>query len=225
MNTSTPTIGRLQLFKTAVLGGTLLIAAALMFSTPATAHNAVVDTIPADGDTVTTSPVDIVISTSDELLDLGGTGSGFAIVVRDASGLYYGDGCVDVGSTDMGAIADLGEAGEYTVTYRFVSADGHSLSDSFGFSFDPSASHTPVSGSASPPQCGVGPDTPTSSTDAESPTPGVVVAEPLAEPLVDAELLGSDEPQGGIITVAIAGVLVAAAIALLVWLVRRRNGS
>ncbi len=204
MNTSTRAIDRLQLFTASVLGGVLLVAAVLMLPTPAIAHNAVVDTIPADGDTVTTSPVDIVISTSDELLDLGGTGSGFAIVVQDASGLYYGDGCVDVGSTDMGAIADLGEAGEYTVTYQFVSADGHSLSDSFSFSFDPSASHTPASGSASPLQCGVG---------------------PVAEPLVDAEPLGSDEPEGGIITVVFAGVLIVLSITLLVWMVRRRNGN
>jgi methionine-rich copper-binding protein CopC len=200
-----------------------LTALALVFWTApgALGHNVVQETTPEPGSTVTDSPVDIRIVTNDQLLDLGGTGSGFAIVVRNAEGLYYGDGCVTIGETDISSTADLGGAGDYTVTYQFVSADGHSLSDSFSFSFAPDSSHSPARGFPDPPVCGVESglvDAPvgqiTEATPGES-----VVAVPILEEIAD------DQPERGLITLAIATVLVVLSITLLVWMVKRKSGN
>jgi methionine-rich copper-binding protein CopC len=195
----------------------------LTAQSPSFGHNAVLETTPAAGETISVSPVDIRIRTNDTLLDLGGTAAGFAIIVQDQAGLHFGDGCVSVGETDFSTQAELGAAGEYRVTYQFVSADGHGLSDSFSFDFAPDASHTPASGSAQAPQCaGAGREESdsdeTTATDVTT-TPGTVVAEPTSDLVVEA-----DEPEQGVVTVAIAAVLIVISLTLLVWMVRRRNG-
>ena len=192
-------------------------------SPSASSHNAVVATTPEAGSTVTDSPIDIRIVTSDQLLDLGGTGSGFAIVVRDADGLYYGDGCVDIGGSDMSTLADLGQGGEYTVTFQFVSADGHSLSDSFVFTFAPTPSHAPATGVTTPPQCGVAPEPIDALIDETTETDPTDMPEgAVAEPTVD-DIMVDDQGERGPITLAIAAVLVTLSITLLVWMVRRRD--
>lgn len=120
----------------------------------AMAHNQVVQTTPAAGSTVTTSPVEIEIVTTDQLLDLGGNASGFAVTVQDSAGSYFGDGCVRVDGPALYASAELGDAGEYTVTYQYISADGHSLSDAFVFFFEPTPEHSAAVGQSGPPVCG-----------------------------------------------------------------------
>ena len=205
---------------------TIAAFAVISWSAPgASGHNVVLETSPEAGSTVSDSPVDIRVVTNDKLLDLTGTGSGFAIVVRDTDGLYYGDGCVTVGDTDMSVTAALGEPGDYTVTFQFVSADGHSLSDSFSFTFDPESSHTPATGLEEAPQCGVEPIIPiiegdeTTATDPEGLGEGVV-----AEP-VDEELKLEEPAERWPMTLLIASILVGFSIALLAWLVRRSKSS
>ena len=187
---------------------------------PVFAHNLVLDTIPQAGDTVTESPLEVHVITSDELLDLAGTGAGFAIAVQDEAGSYYGDGCVTIAEREMFTTVELGEAGTYQVTYQFVSADGHSLSENFVFAFAPVASHSPALGQSVAPQCGMGTmmdDIVGDETTVTAETPEDVVAEPLE---ADAELPG---PSRDVITVAIAAVLIVLSITLLVWMVIRRN--
>lgn len=205
------------------VGAVMSAAVGLAAHSPALAHNVVIETAPANGDTVSVSPVHLRIVTNDAVLDLSGTGSGFAIVVQDSAGLHYGDGCVTVGNTDFSASADLGGAGEYRVTYQFVSADGHSLSDGFTFRFTPDATHTTTPGGSDIPECGAahslesGVDE-TTETDLTT-TDETVFAEPTSELPTD-----GDEPERGVTTVAIAGVLIVLSVTLLVWMVRRRNG-
>lgn len=126
----------------------------------AMAHNQVAQTTPAAGSTVTMSPVEIEIVTTDQLLDLGGNASGFAVTVQDSARSYFGDGCVRVDGPALYASAELGNAGEYTVTYQYISADGHSLSDAFVFFLEPATGHTPTPGQSSPPVCGASADEP-----------------------------------------------------------------
>ena len=137
-----------------LLSAGLLALLSVAFGQIAIAHNQVASTTPAAGSTVTTSPVEIEIVTTDQLLDLGGNGSGFAVTVQDSAGSYFGDGCVRVDGPALYASAELGAAGEYTVTYQYISADGHSLSDSFVFFFEPAADHTALLGQSTPPVCG-----------------------------------------------------------------------
>lgn len=197
-----------------------LLGVPLAGISPVFAHNLVLDTIPQAEDTVTESPLEVHVITSDELLDLAGTGAGFAIAVQDEAGSYYGDGCVTIAERDMFTTVELGEAGTYQVTYQFVSADGHSLSESFVFAFAPDASHSPAIGQPVAPQCGMETmvsDLVADETTVTAETPEDVVAEPLE---ADAELPG---PSRDVITIAIAAVLIVLSITLLVWMVIRRN--
>ena len=140
-----------------LLGGTLL-GALLLGASPAYAHNVVEDRTPAPDSSVTDSPVTISLTTDDVFLDLSGETKGFGVAVRDSAGLYYGDGCVELSERTMTASAELGQAGTYEIIYQFVSADGHSLSESYEFAFEPGPSHTPVLGYNTPAECGVSRD-------------------------------------------------------------------
>jgi hypothetical protein len=120
-------------------------------------------------------PEFFIITTNEPMLDLTGEGAGFGIVVTDENGLYYGDGCVAVQGDTMSSVAALGPAGDYTLTYQYVSSDGHTLSDTIGFRYEPVDSATVQGGLASAPVCesssggtGGGDSTPTGDTNADS---------------------------------------------------------
>ena len=134
----------------ALLAATLSLGSAQS----ALAHNIVEDQDPSADSLVTTSPVTVAVSTNGNFLDTGDATRGFAIVARDAAGLYYGDGCVNINERTMSATVELGEGGVYTVLYQFVSADGHTLQDSYSFVFEPSPEHVPAAGLSKAPVCG-----------------------------------------------------------------------
>ncbi|PTW91540.1 hypothetical protein C8A06_1268 [Microbacteriaceae bacterium MWH-Ta3] len=162
---------------------TLAFAVTLVGTSPATAHNSIVGSTPADGETVSNIPA-ITVYTNDELLDMGGAGGGFAIVVHDEAGLYYGDGCVDVMGSEASTHAALGGPGTYTVQYQVVSRDGHTISGEFSFEWAPAEdadqgpaySNIPICGESQTP---VGEETvePT-----EAPSPGVPGPSTESEP-------------------------------------------
>jgi methionine-rich copper-binding protein CopC len=155
----------------AVAVGLLLIAAA-----PAAAHNYIVSSTPAEGEVLTAMPNEWIITTNENLLDLSGQGSGFAFLVADSEGLYYGDGCVTVEGPAMTMPAALGGAGDYVMTYQFISADGHTLSGQLPFTWQAPDDFEPHIGLAEPPVCGE-----TASAPAPPPAPS-----PTAEPETDA---------------------------------------
>ena len=120
---------------------------------PAQAHNNLVSSTPREGETLTALPKDFVITTNGSLLNIEGNSSGFGLQVTDSAGKYYGDGCVTVDGSAVSTAAALGVAGAYTVTWQAVSTDGHTISDSFSFTWQPPASFTPSPGSAKVPDC------------------------------------------------------------------------
>lgn len=100
-------------------------------------HAALTGKAPAEGESVST--IDAVeVSANEDLLDLGG-GAGFVFSVTDADGHFYGDGCVIVDGTVATMPVQLGVAGDYTVAYRIVSADGHPIEGSWSFTYAPDA--------------------------------------------------------------------------------------
>ncbi|MCU1407687.1 MAG: copper resistance protein CopC [Glaciihabitans sp.] len=169
----------------------------LGLASPAQAHNYLVASTPAAGETLTELPEEFSITTNEALLDLGGEGSGFGLQVKDADGLYYGDGCVSVTDATMSTPAAIGAAGTYTVIWQVVSADGHTVDDEFTFTWAPIA-ETPVSaGSSSAPVCGTTPDS--SATAApEGDTPDAPTAAADAD-LTDVLWIG-----GAVVAVGIA---------------------
>lgn len=161
------------------------------------AHSEVASTIPAEGEEITENPVEVTVVTAQPLLDLGGTAAGFALVIQDAEGLYYGDGCVSVRENSLSAVAELGEPGAYVVTYQYVSADGHSVSGSFSFTLADSATGA-ATGQPSAPLCGAGEGVTSTQTESTEPSPTMSVA-------------------------VVAGGLTLGAVVALLWMRRKKN--
>ena len=189
------------------------LAATVALVTPASAHNVLVASTPASGETLTELPAEFSITTNEPLLALPGS-QGFALQIRDAAGAYYGDGCVQVVDATMSATAALGEPGAYTMLWQAVSEDGHSVDGEVPFSWAPAGDVEPSASSATPPVCGAA-VIPTPSASATLPP---ATSEPTAAP----------ETASGIDTATvlwIAGALLALgiAIALAIMLAARRK--
>ncbi|WIB78568.1 copper resistance protein CopC [Curtobacterium sp. MCPF17_002] len=132
----------------AIAGGAVLGLAG-----PASAHNYMIASTPKVDGTLTALPKAFEITTNDKLLDIGGSDSGFAYRIVGPDGKYYEDGCLDVDGPSMTTTAALGDSGKYTVEWQIISADGHTVSDEYTFTWDAPAGFTPATGSAKPPVC------------------------------------------------------------------------
>lgn len=130
-----------------------LVAASLFAASPAVAHDGLIESTPAAGETLTELPDAFSVTMSEDMLDLDDEGSGFGLLVRDADGLYYGDGCISVDGPTMSADAVLGEPGEYTLIWQVVSSDGHPTSDEFTFEWAPEGDFTAAAGSEQAGDC------------------------------------------------------------------------
>lgn len=119
----------------------------------AQAHNYEISEIPQAGETLSVLPATFEITTNGLLLNVNGDGSGFAIQVRNAAGAYFGDGCVTVSGAALSTGAALGTAGKYTLTWQAISTDGHTVSNSYAFDWQPAAGFTPSASSATAPNC------------------------------------------------------------------------
>jgi methionine-rich copper-binding protein CopC len=133
------------------------IAALVLFAAaPASAHNYLVASNPAEGQTLTELPSEFSVSTNDTLLDLAGDGGGFAIQVTNDAGEYFGDGCFTIRNDTLSTGASLGEAGDYLMRWQLVSSDGHTISGEINFVWHPDADQTIADGLGAPPACGGG---------------------------------------------------------------------
>ncbi|GEK80834.1 copper resistance CopC family protein [Agrococcus baldri] len=127
-------------------------AAAALILLPA--HASMIGSTPAAGDVVTEQPGTISVVMNEEILTVDGATGSNAIQVTDAAGLYYGDGCLTVEGDTVSLDAELGEAGDYAMTFQVVSADGHPVSDTIDFTFDPAEGEAGQPGAAEAPVCG-----------------------------------------------------------------------
>lgn len=175
---------------------------------PAFGHAAVSETYPAD--TATESVVDaITVTANEELLDLGG-GAGFVFSVTDSDGHFYGDGCVIVDGTSATMPVRLGPAGEYTVAYRIVSADGHPIEGGWSFSYAPDANATTGEAFLELPVCG------------EERTP---VVNETPEPAPTDEGIESAEPAETFDVIPFIGIATIPIIVGAIWVLMRSLGS
>ncbi|TFC49717.1 copper resistance protein CopC [Cryobacterium sp. TMT2-17-1] len=162
--------------------------------------------LPGSGAVVTEQPSLFTVTTNDALLDLGGgAGSGMLISgpARVATPLYYGDGCISLLGPTVETKAQLGQPGEYTVTWQVVSTDGHPVSGDFTFTWQPAADQALAEGSPAKPVCA---ETADAAADAAFPdstdTSTVALAEaPLVAVWIAAAL--------GAVLLAVAGTLLA----------------
>ncbi|WP_285024864.1 copper resistance CopC family protein [Plantibacter sp. ME-Dv--P-122b] len=146
------TVSRRRRFVGTAATAFLAVAAVLAVAQPASAHNTIVSTTPAEGSTITEQPEQLVITTNDNLLDLGDAGQSNQIQVTGPGDerLYYGSACAAVNGPALVMPLQLGEAGEYTVVWQLVSTDGHPLSGSYTFEWAPAEGQELAAGSEKP---------------------------------------------------------------------------
>lgn len=187
----------------------LAMAGVIAIAGPASAHSQIVASTPSPNETLTALPARFEIDTNEALLDIGGTGRGFAFEIEDATGRFYETGCVSIVDDSMFTAARLGAPGAYTVVYQLVSADGHTVSGRIPFTWAPSGAAVVTKGVPSPPGChgAPGPAKPDASGGGSERTRDATV------PLADILWIG--------------GIIVAVALAVIVTLVlvRRRRGG
>jgi methionine-rich copper-binding protein CopC len=107
-----------------------LLALGLVTAVPTTAlaHDVLERTNPADGTTVSRMPSTVALTFSEEPLDIGAQ-----VVVTGPSG-PVSSGAPTINGRDVTqAVSPNAPGGDYTVTYRVTSDDGHPVSGTFSF--------------------------------------------------------------------------------------------
>lgn len=176
---------------------TIFAAAAavlLLGVTPAQAHSTLIGSTPAADAAVAGSPEEIELQFNQTI------NTAFATVtLTDGEGTQRGssESIVD-GDRVRLSIPEPLAAGDYTVGYRVISADGHPITGSYAFTVTAAAGQTPA------------PDAPTASSDASSATSAAAAPEtPEAQAeSADAESSSSSVPL--LLIFAALGVLVIA---------------
>lgn len=201
------------------LGG--LVAAATLILAPAVAadaHDYLVQTSPANGSVQTEPLKEVSLTFNDRVLDLGGNGGSALARVTDAGGKHYETGCPAILDRTVTAPVALGEAGAYTVEWQIVSADGHTVSGSYGFEYRPRAGTAAAAGSASGPACG--------SVAKSGATSGAAAPAPTSTVSTPAPTVAAGDDLGLVIGIAIGIVVLAlAGVVLLILTSRRRPAA
>lgn len=112
------------LFTIAVLGVSIT-------SSPALAHNELLDTSPASGATVQAGLIPITLHFEESPLDLGPNQGNLIAVADSATGEQLGPACALISGSDLSATIDIAKAGEYKILWRSTADDGHVASGDF----------------------------------------------------------------------------------------------
>lgn len=114
------------------------LALLLAGSTAAAAHDSLVSTSPQDGATVATAPSQVVLTFSDDVVAVG-----TEIAVKGPDGdVQEGRPRID-GAKVTQALTAGSPKGDYTVTWRATSKDGHPVSGTFRFTATAAAGPAP----------------------------------------------------------------------------------
>ncbi|PPG33186.1 copper resistance CopC family protein [Pseudoclavibacter sp. RFBB5] len=214
--TAAPTAPR-RLAATAIA---LLMACLLGFAgaTPAQAHDQLIASSPSPDASLDTSPPDITLSYSANIMEIGPM-----IVLQDAAGRDWatGEPVID-GTTVTSTIVDTLPDGAYTVNWRVVSSDGHPITGTIPFTVgDPTAADAPAAPAPSDPATAA-PTTadpaPTEAAPSESESPSGATTQPTSEITSQAAF---DVPR--MLLIGALGALVALGVAWLI--VRARKGG
>lgn len=128
----------------AIVGLAALLAAAVVSASPASAHAKLESSSPVDGSTLTATPPEIMLRFNEPIKD------GLNEVTVTSGSTDVTDGEVQVeGEAVYQPVKHTMEPGEYTVKYKVVSADGHPVSGSLSFTYDPPEGDTGAGGEPS----------------------------------------------------------------------------
>jgi methionine-rich copper-binding protein CopC len=122
--------------KNVKLSAALLLAACLAFiSVPAFAHSALISSNPEQGSVIEVIPADFLLTFNEELISIEGQ-SVNKLSLTGADGESYPLTETVISGEVLSASSTAGQypAGEYLLTYRAVSADGHPITGEISFS-------------------------------------------------------------------------------------------
>jgi hypothetical protein len=184
------------------------------------AHDFLLSSTPLNGENVSSLPAEFSVTANAELLDVAGDGSGFGILVTDAAGLYYGDGCPLVAGSTLSTTAALGAPGDYSLTWQVISSDGHPTSGKIAFSWNPADGEQLSAGSKTQPVCGETAITPLLPVETSSATP------PPSESATAVPVLAPEEPNNPAAPWVIGGGIASILLGIggMVWLWRTKQG-
>jgi len=188
-----------------VLATVLSAVAVTLIATavPASAHDVLRSTDPADGTVVDRLPDRVVLTFDEPALAIG-----TEVVVTGPAG-PVSDGPPQLVDAEVRQPVRAGPAGRYTVLWRVTSADGHPVSGTFAF--------TTQQGSAASPTAMPGTTTAPSTSSASTKTPTSV---PATSPSATPQTAGLPGPA---VVAVLAGVV--ALLALGWWVFRRRRAQ
>ncbi|HET8594732.1 MAG TPA: copper resistance CopC family protein [Intrasporangium sp.] len=106
----------------------LAVGFALVGAPVASAHDVLESTSPANGSTVDRLPGTVTLTFSDDVLPVG-----TQVLVKGPSGNVGQGGPTIDGPVVHQQLAPQAPAGDYVVTYRATSSDGHPISGTFSF--------------------------------------------------------------------------------------------
>ncbi|WP_374008821.1 copper resistance CopC family protein [Leifsonia sp. LS-T14] len=210
----------------AAAGVAAAVVLALAPVASADAHDYLVGSDPSADSTVTTALDSVTLTFNDRVLDLSGNGSTNLLTVTgpDSATRHFETGCATIADTKLSAPVALGAAGRYTVTYQIVSADGHTVSSSYAFTYQPPAGTAAAAGSKGTP-CGATASpgaTSTASPTGSAPAAGAPATATASTPQPTAAA-SSGTDLGLVIGIAIAIVLLAVIGVVIVLLTARRK--
>ncbi|MFD5214245.1 copper resistance protein CopC [Microbacterium sp. NPDC058345] len=120
--------------RTVLAGAAVAAAAVLAVAAPAAAHDELVQSTPAADEQLTVAPEQVVLTFSNNLLSLEDN-SGTAMTVVDSTGQDWVAGEPVVQADTVTVPLDEGMPnGDYTVTWKVVSSDGHPTDGEYAFS-------------------------------------------------------------------------------------------
>ena len=112
--------------KKLVLTFVLLFTSTFLITPSAMAHDDVVSSYPAAGETVEAGPIGILIDFSNDVM-ANENNEGFEIRVSDSQGNVQPVGCLNASGATLSSTASLAADGDYVVDWRSVGNVGHDV--------------------------------------------------------------------------------------------------
>lgn len=186
----------------------------LVAAPPATAHDQLLSSTPADGGTTTGLPDQVTLVLSETPL---ATGAQLVLTTPEGDTVAAGAPAVEESTATVTfPVTGDGPAGDYSAAWHVVSSDGHPIEGTFEFAVEANPSTEPTSSA---------PDEASVASAAPSQDP------PSSTPTEAADLTAATHPadtRGTVDPVLVVGVGVAVAVAVLVvvaFLTRRKDPS
>lgn len=191
------------------LCGALLLAALLALPAPAQAHDTLLSTDPEDGATLETSPEDIDLTFSADILEVSPL-----VRITDEDGTELAEIVPTIeGPVATATLEEPLPAGTHEIQWRVVSSDGHPIEGTFSLTVEQDSSEPAETG-----------ENEEASEPAASDAGG---AEPISEEVEEGEAAedSGDEAGGFSMTtlIVVLAVVVVGAVAAVFFIVRRRD--